>query len=94
MTEKNTPSQHLNVLCLTPDKKVFQGEASMVTIPGEEGEFGVLPRHMPFVSLLREGFVKVYQNNTIVETIAITGGVAEIYDDFCRILADGILSTE
>ena len=81
--------QKINLLCITPEKKVFEGEVSMVVIPGEEGEFGVLPRHMSFVSLLKAGTVKIYQGQDVIQTIAITGGVAEVNPQGCRILADG-----
>lgn len=84
------PTQKINLICITPDKKVFEGEVSMVVIPGEEGEFGVLPRHMSFVSLLKPGTIKIYQGHEITQTIAITGGVAEVNPQGCRILADGL----
>lgn len=82
--------QKIDLLCITPERKVFEGEVSMVVIPGEEGEFGVLWQHIPFVSLLKAGTIKIYQGEKITETIPITGGVAEVNELGCRILADGL----
>ncbi len=89
--QSNPETQKIHLSFITPEKTVFDGEVSMVVIPGEEGEFGVLPRHMAFVSLLKEGDVKIYQGQKITQTIPITGGVAEVNSSGCRILADGLV---
>jgi F-type H+-transporting ATPase subunit epsilon len=48
---------HLEII--TPDKKVFAGEATAVTLPGTEGQFQVLNRHAPLVSTLGKGDVVI-----------------------------------
>ncbi len=44
---------HLEIL--TPEKKVFEGEVTVVTFPGADGSFQVLDNHAPLISLLKEG---------------------------------------
>ena len=44
---------------VTPDKKVFDGEAKYVQLPGKEGLFGILNNHAPIISTLTKGKVKV-----------------------------------
>ena len=40
-------------------------EVDMVVIPGEEGDFGVLPEHAPFLSLLRPGVIAIYEGDRV-----------------------------
>ena len=40
---------------LTPDKKVFEGEATSVTLPGTLGSFEILNHHAPIISTLQDG---------------------------------------
>ncbi len=47
---------------VTPEKIVYTDRVDEVIIPGEEGEFGVMPNHTPFLSSLRIGVVTIYQD--------------------------------
>lgn len=44
---------------VTPEGAVFEGEASMIIVPGDAGEIGVLPRHAPLVAMLRAGETRI-----------------------------------
>ena len=44
---------------ITPDKKLFEGEAKALTVPGSEGSLGILNRHAAMVASLKKGKVKV-----------------------------------
>ena len=76
---------------VTPERLVRADEAYMVTVPGSEGDFGVLAGHAPVMSSLRDGAVKVYATDgaTPVE-IVITGGFAEVSETGLTILAEGV----
>ena len=50
----------LEVEIVTPRAVVWRGTAESVQAPGELGEFGVLPKHIPFLTTLRPGTVTVY----------------------------------
>ena len=43
---------HLEIL--TPEKKYFEGDVSIVTFPGADGSFQVMDNHAPLISLLKE----------------------------------------
>lgn len=73
---------------ITPEKIFFEGDITQVNIPGTEGDFGVLAGHAPFVSTLRAGNVMIELAGGQAETIAVTGGIAEITPEKCVILAD------
>ena len=78
---------HLEIL--TPEKKVFEGEVTVVTFPGADGSFQVLDHHAPLISLLKEGIVE-YKIKDARQSIAITGGVVEVLKNRVILLADGI----
>ena len=78
---------HLEIL--TPEKKVFEGDVTLVTFPGADGSFQVLDHHAPLISLLKEGVVE-YKIKDARQSIAITGGVVEVLKNKVILLADGI----
>jgi len=44
---------------ITPDQTIFKHEASEVTIPSYEGQMGILKDHIPLITFLRPGFIKI-----------------------------------
>ena len=79
---------HLEII--TPDKKVFAGEADAVTLPGTEGQFQVLNRNAPLVSTLGKGNV-VVDVSGVKQTYVIDGGVVEVLNNKVLVLAEAIL---
>ena len=77
---------------LTPDKKVYEGEATSVTLPGTLGFFEILNHHAPIVSTLEDGKVTVRGGSGGKEEVyLIQGGVVEASNNKVIILAEGIL---
>ena len=74
---------------LTPDKKVYEGEASSVTLPGTMGFFEILNHHAPIISTLQDGKLTV-RNNGKEEVFLINGGVVEASNNKVVVLAEGI----
>lgn len=74
---------------LTPEKKVFAGEVSLVTFPGAEGSFQVLDDHAPMISLLKEGSVE-YKGKDGSQNVKISGGVVEVLRNKVIVLATGL----
>ena len=79
---------HLEII--TPEKKIFEGEVSIVTFPGADGSFQVLNHHAPLVGILKEGVVE-YKSKDGKEHVSITGGVVEVLKNNVILLADGIV---
>jgi F-type H+-transporting ATPase subunit epsilon len=48
---------------LTPEKRIFSGEAQSVSLPGSDGRFQVLNNHAPIISSLQKGYLKVVSNS-------------------------------
>jgi F-type H+-transporting ATPase subunit epsilon len=79
--------EKLKLEVVTPAKVVVKADVDMVVAPGTQGEFGVLPGHVLFLSGLIPGELR-YTSGTEKELLALTGGFAEISDDRVSILVD------
>ena len=72
---------------VTPDRLVLSTEADVVVLPGVEGQFGVLPGHIPFLSALQIGEM-YYRKGGQTEYLAISGGFAEVTGTKVTIVAE------
>lgn len=73
---------------ITPEKIIYSGEVDMVVAPGAAGELGILPLHMPVISTLKAGELRLKHGNDRQDYIAIDGGYIEVREDKVTILAD------
>jgi F-type H+-transporting ATPase subunit epsilon len=71
---------------VTPERKVLSETVDIVMAPGELGEFGVLPGHIPFLCKLKVGELR-YRVGATSRHIAIMGGYAEVLNNQVTILA-------
>lgn len=76
---------------ITPDRKVFSGEASAVTFPGSQGQFQVLNDHAPLVSTLAKGPI-VVQSAAGQQTFIVDGGVVEVLQNKVLVLAEAVVA--
>jgi F-type H+-transporting ATPase subunit epsilon len=73
---------------VTPDRQVLDTEIEEVYAPGIEGQFGILPQHVNFLTALDTGEMR-YRTDGRDHWVAVSGGVAEVLGDIVTILADG-----
>ena len=73
---------------ITPSKKVFSGEVSLVKLPGSKGSFEILENHAPIISTLEKGQIKVVDKNEKVSFFDINGGVLESRNNKVSVLAE------
>jgi F-type H+-transporting ATPase subunit epsilon len=71
---------------VTPSRLLLDEEVDEVTAPGALGEFGVLPNHITFLTLLAPGEMS-YKEGTVRHYLAINGGYAEVLDNVMTVLA-------
>lgn len=77
---------------VSPEQLLLSEPVAMVIVPGEEGDFGVLPRHAPLISNVRPGVISVYsQRNEVSQKIFVAGGFAEVTGERCTVLAETAL---
>jgi len=72
---------------VTPDKAVLDQEVEEVYAPGTNGEFGILPQHITFLTSLDVGVLR-YRAEGKDDFVAISGGLTEVLDDSITVLAD------
>ena len=87
---------------VTPEATLFSGDVESVAVPGVSGEFEMLNNHAPIVSLLKEGYVKIYGDIQLKEEVeskftkgekrgtwlAINSGTIELKENKIIVLAD------
>jgi F-type H+-transporting ATPase subunit epsilon len=72
---------------VTPSRLLLDEEVDEVTAPGVLGEFGVLPNHIAFLTLLAPGELS-YKQGAQRTRLAIGGGYAEVLSNVMTVLAD------
>lgn len=77
----------LQLEIVTPDRIVLSSQADYVSLPGAEGEFGILPGHIPFFAALKIGCMH-FQLDGKTQYVCLTGGFAEVADDKVQVLVD------
>ncbi len=77
---------------LTPNGQIFNGEAVSVTLPGEEGEFGVLAHHSSLSTLLEAGVIDIEKEDKTVESILINWGVVNVDEEKVIVLVEGAVA--
>ncbi len=77
----------MRVEIITPDKSLFQGEATSVTVPGVDGSMGFLENHAPLITVLKAGDVKV-RSASGEQVFPVKGGVVEVFGNKVMVLAE------
>jgi F-type H+-transporting ATPase subunit epsilon len=73
---------------VSPERLLLSEDAEMVTIPGAEGEMGVMAGHMPLISTLKPGVIDVKVQHGQHDRYFVTGGFAEITATKLTVLAE------
>lgn len=84
-------AERLRFELVSPERLLLSEEVEMVVVPGAEGDFGALPRHARFLTMVRPGVIEVYNNRQVSERLFIAGGYAEVTAERCTVLAEEAL---
>lgn len=63
---------------LSPEKYLFNGEAEKITLPGTGGVFSVMDNHVPLISSLKSGTIRVLLSDGKENEMNITSGMIEV----------------
>jgi F-type H+-transporting ATPase subunit epsilon len=77
----------IHVDIVSAEQEIFSGEADLVIAPGEGGELGILPEHMPLLTRVKPGTIRI-QKGSDEEIIYVSGGMMEVQPDRVTVLAD------
>lgn len=76
-------------LCLvSPEARFLTEEVELAVIPGDEGDFGVLPHHTALIASLRPGLLQTYSAGSVKHQLFVSGGFANVNERGCTILAE------
>lgn len=81
----------LKLEIVTPEGLIFEGDVKSVTFPGEEGEFGVLPKHATLLSLLKPGVIEITLPDGKQESIVINWGHVKVDENKAVALVEGAI---
>ncbi len=77
----------IQVEIVTPERRLVSGEFDLVTLPGVDGQMGIMRGHAPLLSTLDIGEIILHAGSD-TQYIAVSGGVVEVRPDKVTVLAD------
>ena len=83
---------HLDVV--SAQEKMFSGLVESVRVTGAEGELGILPGHVPLLTAIKPGMVRIVKQHGEVETIYLSGGILEVQPNSITVMADTAIRAE
>jgi F-type H+-transporting ATPase subunit epsilon len=78
----------IHVDVVSAEEMIFSGLAQFVVLPGEAGELGIMPGHMPLMTRIKPGAVRVQTQDGKEELIFVAGGLLEVQPGLVTVLAD------
>ena len=78
----------LSLEVVTPFRTVLKEDVDSVTLPGIEGEMGILPEHVPLLTILDAGIMSYVNSNGKIQALAVHWGYAQVDGNNVRVLAE------
>ena len=79
----------IHVDVVSAEEAIFDGEAEFVALPGEAGELGIYPQHIPLITRIRAGAVRIKMpERKEEEFVFVAGGILEVQPNRVTVLAD------
>ncbi|SHI23813.1 F0F1 ATP synthase subunit epsilon [Ferrimonas marina] len=83
---------HLDVV--SAQEKLFSGLVETLQVTGSEGELGILPGHVPLLTAIKPGMVRIVKQHGKEELIYLSGGFLEVQPDNVTVMADVAVRAE
>ncbi len=77
---------HLEII--TPDKTIYDGNVNLIQLPGLHGSFEIMNNHAPMISVLKQGKIKIRDDQGQSEFYEVKGGVIEVLKNKVLVLAE------
>ncbi len=88
----NAMTTHLEVV--SAEGNLFSGRVEYIQVSGQEGELGIMPGHIPLLTPIKPGMVRLVKQHGHEEVIYISGGVLEVQPRSVTVLADTAIRGE
>ena len=79
--------ENFKIEIISPEKIIFSDNTKMVTLPSYEGDMSVLKNHIPIITFLRPGIIKVQKNDNNFERFFVEDGTIEYFNDSLVVLS-------
>ncbi len=76
----------LHVAVVSPERTLFEGEATALVVPAFDGEVGILPGHAPLMTLLGKGALRIAGGQA--PAITVDGGFLQVVDNVVRVVTE------
>jgi F-type H+-transporting ATPase subunit epsilon len=73
---------------ISPEKLLFAGEITIIKLPGVSGSFEIMKNHVPIISTLKQGKIKVKETSGIVSYFDVEGGLVEASNNEVKVLVE------
>ena len=78
----------IHVDVVSAEESIFSGEAKFVALPCEAGELGILPGHIPLITRIKPGAVRIEKSDGGEEFVFVAGGILEVQPNCVTVLSD------
>ena len=78
----------IQVDVVSAKESIFSGPAKFVALPGEAGELGILPGHIPLITRIKPGAVRIEKTDGSEEFVFVAGGILEVQPHHITVLSD------
>lgn len=78
----------IRVDVVSAEESIFSGDAKFVALPGEAGELGILPGHIPLITRIKPGAVRIEKADGGEEFVFVAGGILEVQPNHITVLSD------
>jgi len=85
-------NENFKLEIISPEKIIFSGDTTMVTLPSYEGNMGILKNHISIITFLRPGIAKVEREGENPESFFVEDGTVEFFNDILTILSSSVLN--
>ena len=87
-------TENIELELIVPDRHLLSEKVHMVTIPGGEGDYGVMFGHQPMITTIRPGILEVEYSDNILKKYFVSGGFAEVTNEKCVVLTDEAINID
>ena len=79
---------------ISPERVIFSDNATMITLPSYEGDMSILKHHIPIITFLRPGIIKIQKNGENFEEFFIQDGTVEYFNDSLVVLSASAINVK
>ena len=73
---------------ITPDTQLYSGEVTSITLPGIDGDLGILNNHAPLITTLKKGTISIIKAGGENESFETNGGIVDVLNNKVIVLAE------